>query len=57
MTDTPTEVLNTDDPTREGNLTAEEYAATYADGEPHRWEPGFIEGLCAGLDARAELAG
>jgi hypothetical protein len=30
MTDTPTEVLNTDDPTREGNLTAEEWAAAIA---------------------------
>lgn len=56
MTDTPLVVLNDDDPTREGNLTAEQYLASYTepgtDGPCHQYPDGLIERLSAELDAK-----
>jgi hypothetical protein len=54
MTDTPDAVLNTDDPTQPGYLTAAEYAASYtepgAEGPCHQYPPGLIQQVEAELD-------
>lgn len=49
--------LHTDDPNRPGNLTDEQYRATYAEGEPHTIPEDVLAAAlarCDEHDARAE---
>lgn len=50
------EVLNDDDPGREGNLSAEAYLETYTepgtDGPCHTYPDGLIDGLVAELEGQ-----
>lgn len=53
----PGRVLHEDDPARPGNLSAEEYEATYADGGGHQLPPGLVEAIGVQLDHAAAGGG